>query len=502
MKNKIFSLICCLLALNIIQAQEFQYKGTNPFGLKFVNEDSTKNVLKVIMFDTDTDGDLDAVLVGIDFLDSIVTHYKNIHYFIETQENIGDRWHPQFSSRKPFMDHFPFPDGYFFPVMGDLNHDGMADLFVTCGVDSVLNLEPLYYQRIANTGDNQFDIKGSDFLGFDLIPNGSFMVPDLGDMDLDGDLDILMSGFINDIDETGNRYKKPIFLYAKNTGTITQPKFFGWYQNPYGLANALDTIQFSTIGDIDNDNDNDILSLTTYDTFKVLVYLENNHLTNGKANFDNFSSLFGLPVAGKEENLLFPSLADMDSDGDLDLIIVRQREEIVDSGIEFYENLLCTESLDNTITQSGNLLRANQTGVKYQWYDCNLRADIAGATSQTYQPTKSGRYAVKLEKENRCENISMCFNFVLSATEEQILANQINLFPNPAGEYFVIENNTDYPLLSVVVRNNVGQIIRVATPRPTEKIGTADLVDGIYIVDISIGPWKISKPLVIINSGK
>jgi hypothetical protein len=273
MKNTIFLIIIGLITLNQLRAQEFQYKGNNLFGLEFTTIDSSRSAIKTLFYDLDLDGDFDAIMVGIDKIDSVKNiTFNNIHYFIDMQENIGDRWHPSFKTRKPFMNNFPYPNGYFFPALGDLNHDRMADFIVSAGVDSFLNLEPLYYRRKSNIGDDQFEIKGVDFLGLDYIPSGSFLIPDIGDMDMDGDLDLLMSGFVVEIDDSGDRFNKPLFLYAKNTGTITQPKFEGWYPNPYGLINTIDQNQLSIIGDIDNDNDNDILSLTSVDTFKIFYF--------------------------------------------------------------------------------------------------------------------------------------------------------------------------------------------------------------------------------------
>ncbi|MBK9733580.1 MAG: T9SS type A sorting domain-containing protein [Saprospiraceae bacterium] len=654
MKNKIlFICFISLLGFNNVYSQEFQFKGNNLFGLEITTKDTTNFAIKSMFYDVDADGDQDAILIGISKRDSVkYLSFENIHYFIDVQENIGDRWHPSFKTRKPFMNNFPYPNGYFFPSIGDLNHDGMPDFIVSSGIDSFRNLQTLYYERKSITGNNQFNIIGADSLELNVFLEGSFFMPDLADMDMDGDLDILLSGYQSGIDTSGKELQEPIFFYAKNIGTITKPKFLGWYPNPYGLANAINETQLSTVGDIDNDNDNDILSLTTVDTFKVITFLQNNHTPNGKPNFDNFSTLLGLPVAGKEESLYPPSLVDIDGDGDLDIFLV-QALNSTGVGIGYYENKLCatnfvnvsrsicygdsvkignqvfkssgeyfvtfeksnhcdstvhlsllvypaylqnqqrsicqgeeytiggytfnqtgiyqiklnssngcdsiidlnliihpkftsslTKSLctgevftvgnqtftqngqyevklqtifgcdsivnailtfstpDVGVTQSQNALTANLSGAKYQWFDCISLTDIDGATGQSYTPTKNGKYSVKLTDGNNCKSVSACYDFVLTGIDIQLISNQITIYPNPTDDYFTIKNSSEYPLSSVIIKNNIGQVIKMVKPNLIEKIGTADLQGGMYNIEITVGQWKVTKNLVVVNSGK
>ncbi|MBK9733582.1 MAG: VCBS repeat-containing protein [Saprospiraceae bacterium] len=135
--------------------------------------------------------------------------------------------------------------------------------------------------------------------------------------------------------------------------------------------------------EIDNDNDNDILSLTTYDTFKVLIYLQNNHLPNGKPNFDKFLSPIGLPVAGKKEMLNPPSLVDIDGDGDLDVFIVQELKSSENYGIGFYENTLCASNLVNV---SRNICSGDSVKIGNQVFK------------------SSGEYYVTIEKANHCDS--------------------------------------------------------------------------------------------------
>ncbi len=497
MKHIIALTFAGLLALNYLSGQEFKYKGLNLFGLEYVAGDSTKGAIRTLFYDMDADGDQDAILVGIDSVDKVDNvAFNNIHYFMEIQENTGDRWHPSFKTRKPFMDNFPFPNGYFYPSIGDLNNDKMPDFIVSSGVDSFLNLQTLLYQRKSMSGGNQFKIIGTDSLELNPFISGSFFVPELVDMDMDGDLDLLMSGFLSVLNDVGEEIQKPMFLYAKNIGTINKPKFRGWYPNPYGLAGAIIDLQLSTVGDIDNDNDNDILSLATVDTFKVFTFLQNNHTPDGKPNFNSFSTLLDLPQAGNSESLYPPSLVDIDGDGDMDIFLV-QDLKATGAGIGYYENMACSEVLDNTITRVGNTLQASIPNVKYQWYDCTTATDISGATAQIFAPDKSGKYAVKLDNNKGCENRSICYEFVISATKELDIASQVTIYPNPTDDYFSISNYTGYTISIIKIVSSAGQVLKTMPGNQIEKISTKGLISGNYLVEINCNGKKIIKQLSV-----
>ena len=751
MKNISFLLFFCFITNNDIFGQQFSFKGNNHFGMEYITKDSTQSAIKLLFYDLDADGDQDVIVSGVDIVDnSGDLSFDKITYFIAVQENIGDRWHPKFDPRRPFMNKFPYPNGYFFPAVGDLNHDSKPDFIVSSGVDSFLNLQTLYYERKSLTGDNQFNIIGSDSLQLNNLVAGSFFVPELADMDKDGDLDLLLSGFIAGIDSLGQDKQTPIFMYAKNIGSISQPKYLGWYQNPYGLEASIDQTQISIVGDIDNDNDNDMLSLTTQDTFKVFSFLKNDVLANGKPHFQKaILSPFGLPKAGQAENLFPPSLVDIDSDGDLDLFVV-QKLKNSGEGIGYYENNLCissnvnisqsicwgdsllignqvfktagvytvslenmhhcdstihlnlavrptsqqnttasicqgkayslgnqaftqtgqyqvtlsningcdstvnlnltvfpnvstnvTETLcsgdsftignqtftqtgqyqvklstkngcdsiinlnltipptvitnitksgclgyafvignqtftqtgqyqvklstvngcdsiinlnltihplvttdltkslcagesfaignqtftqsgkyevklqtifgcdsivnailtfiapDNGVTQSQNTFTANITGAQYQWFDCISLMNIDGATGQSYAPTKSGKFSVKLTDSNGCKSVSACYDFVITGLEIQTITNLITIYPNPTDDYFTILNNTSSAITGISILNSEGLMVKTLKSTQSDRISTSGLSPGNYIIEIRLGEQKISKKLIL-----
>ncbi|HUR31488.1 MAG TPA: hypothetical protein VMZ69_08635, partial [Saprospiraceae bacterium] len=189
-KHILFAFVAQLILLPCY-GQYFNFHSVSPFGIQTIKSDSTRPAQKLMFLDFDGDEDLDLFISGLDHLDNDVSSWEDIHYFIEMQENIGDKWNPQFADRV-LVEDFPYPLGYFFPSGGDLNNDGHKDFIVSAIVDYIGNRTATYLQ---NTGGDQFEVIRFDSMGLpDFVPE-SFFVPELTDLDSDGDLDILMSGF-------------------------------------------------------------------------------------------------------------------------------------------------------------------------------------------------------------------------------------------------------------------------------------------------------------------
>ncbi len=381
-------------------APSFAEPVTNPFGLSDVGTDS-----KPAFADLDGDGDLDALVgnaegvlryfentgsatdpafvertgaenpfdgtdVGIDSWPAITdidgdTDYDVVvgdldgewHYF----ENTGTSSTPMFVERtgaeNPFED--AYASGRASPAFGDLDGDGdydalvgnisgsfvyfenkgsaTAPLFVEPG-DRLLN--PFNLQDVGmlstptlgdlngdgnldvlvgSLGGNFFYFQGGDAAApqmnpFNLAPTDSYLAPTLADLDGDGDLDVMAA------DITG------YFSYFENTGTASEPSFAAPLANPFGLQ-AVASEAAPTFGDLDGDGDLDAVMGNEFGTF----YYYENIGTATAPNFDEpVQGPFGLvPVPGFSK----PDLADLDGDGDLDVV-----SGDVYGGLHLFEN--------------------------------------------------------------------------------------------------------------------------------------------------------------------
>jgi hypothetical protein len=109
------------------------------------------------------------------------------------------------------------------------------------------------------------------------------------------------------------------------------------------------------------------------------------------------------------------------------------------------------------IAQSNTTLT---TGIfsTYQWIKGSTI--IPGATSQTYTPTTSGTYKVKVINAGGCEGTSSSFNFTTLSIDEVNSQHSIHLYPNPAKDRFTLDLSAlDGKVQAYVIYDIMGKII-------------------------------------------
>lgn len=184
---------------------------------------------------------------------------------------------------------------------GDVDNDGDLDLLIT-GRTS----EDYYFSKIyKNTIDGFVEAFDGQMTGVVLSSAA------LGDLDIDGDLDVLISGF-------GGIGNGESSIYLNNGNTLNE-----------AYIGSLEKLYNSTInlGDLDNDGDLDILMTgnKSHDTFVSIA-------------FENLKTEFQETFKGQINDVYAGSIdmGDLDSDGDLDVLLTGLGE-VVHSKI--YENL-------------------------------------------------------------------------------------------------------------------------------------------------------------------
>ncbi len=137
--------------------------------------------------------------------------------------------------------------------------------------------------------------------------------------------------------------------------------------------------------------------------------------------------------------------------------------------------------ITTAVTVSGATITADYaSATAYQWIDCdNGNADVAGATSQSFNPSANGNYACVISKGN-CEETTECKEIatVGIALDEKA---SIELFPNPTSNQFQIR--TSLIVKNVVLLDLTGRTIdlKVSTNGMVQVEGVAK---GIYAVQI------------------
>ncbi|GEM_PF-729574 len=150
---------------------------------------------------------------------------------------------------------------------------------------------------------------------FGLLPvNENFFMPTLVDIDADGDLDVVVCT----ISSSGGKFI-PYFL--ENVGSAVEPVFGEYLEDPWGMALSDDDLFNLDFADVDGDGDLDAFgALTGYGTSSV-AFWEN----IGTAESAVFGSVqynpFGMDSGDIPQGLKTLRLADVDGDGDQDLLL-------------------------------------------------------------------------------------------------------------------------------------------------------------------------------------
>ena len=201
----------------------------------------------------------------------------------------------------------------------DIDNDGDLDLFTDSltysGYYSIA--KNFNYQENIGTANNPiFNTPQLNPFNLSPVPNDTSMISvrHFVDFDDDGDFDVLSNVIYQGYYSFISKYR-----YHENIGTPSSPNFSPAVTNPFGLQDSPN-IEFSAIGDIDNDGDFDLInSSLDYSSGQITFF---NFIENIGSNLNPMFTIpqtntFGLiPAAGVKS----PELTDLDNDGDLDII--------------------------------------------------------------------------------------------------------------------------------------------------------------------------------------
>ncbi len=451
-----------LLCAENVQAQNliFDNVQVNPFGLTTI---PIGLVSSPTFADLDGDGDLDMMSGNFDsdtYLGSFFYH-----------ENTGGATAPSFAA--PQTNPFGLASLNYLstPRFVDLDNDGDMDL-----VAGNFYGEFNYYENTGSTLAPAFGAAQTN--PFSLSSTSGFVnVFDFVDLDGDGDLDLLAG------DISG------VWSYFANTGTSAAPTFAAAQAAPFGLtpptSSGSSDIRLSFI-DADGDGDQDILR-GGYDS--LFYYRQNTGTSTAPAFAAEVINPFGLDTL--PSLLLYPVFADLDADGDMDLLA-----GAYDGSFYYYQNNACL--LNPTIAANMDTLRATANATAtYQWLNCATNMPVAGQASATFVPNLSGNFAV-IATNNGCVDTSACFNFIYSAIDKNA-ENQTLIFPNPAQDIITVQTAQAWQNATIRLVNLNGQVISQQQNVNENQISLdlKNLPKAIYIVEIEaangVSRHKISK---------
>lgn len=353
-------------------AQTFAEPVENPFGLL---ADRVINDHKLV--DLDNDGDYDLMAVEPN---------KSILYF----ENVGSPESPEFAEPQADLFGLSLEPGYGYPHLEfvDLDNDGDMDILKS-QYNSVSILENIGTAEVAEFSPPKPNPFGIDFYGYLELSNADF--------DNDGDLDMLGSGHEN-------------FFYLENIGTSELADFAPVVSSPFGLP--PENYQKTLIADWDTDGDLDVifsnLELVDGNTSGEIGFYENIGSAASPEFQDPVLNPFNLSIPQRSWASL--SHADMDNDGDLDIIIFHTLN-FTDPLITYIENLTISPSstvdlptdLDvkvyPTVTSDLVNVESNYPVTNVELYDGSGKLLVTGEHTDTaisLEEYVTGMYFVKL----------------------------------------------------------------------------------------------------------
>ena len=271
---------------NAASAQTFAPIVMNPFGLTAVPSATAWSTPWFV--DIDGDGDKD-VMSG--------DRPGDFYYY----QNTGTASSPAFSA--PAMNPFGITSTgakYSQPSFVDIDNDGDLDMF-----SGHVSGDIWYFENSGTATAPAFLAGYTNPFGLTTIPDpygysaGSFV-----DLDNDGDMDFASGSYAGDI------------YYYINTGTASAPAFSTPGMNSLGLTATGGNYSTATFADLDKDGDKDMFSANG-DSFD---YYQNTGTASAPAFTAKVTNPFLLTAITGSLNGACASFADLDNDGDMDMI--------------------------------------------------------------------------------------------------------------------------------------------------------------------------------------
>jgi hypothetical protein len=234
----------------------------------------------------------------------------NINYF----SNTGTEHNPYFTFMTESFEGIS-ANSQSRPCFGDLDDDG--DLDMLAGRTSYIWGSVHYYQNRGTSTEPDYILVNNEFLGIEC----EWPSPKLIDIDNDGDLDLFVGNQDNQAE------------YWENTGTPSEMNFSFGTDNYFNTAWINNDPFIFSFGDLDNDGDYDMVrGHADDDITPINAYLD---------FYRNIGDAYNPNFILEEEHFLDislvkyaePFLADIDTDGDLDLFVGD-----TNGGVSFWRN--------------------------------------------------------------------------------------------------------------------------------------------------------------------
>lgn len=330
------------------------------------------------------------------------------------------------------------------PVFVDIDLDGDHDMFT-----GLVSGDYGYYENI---GASNWPSFGSFSLGaFNIGSIGGNATPFFVDLDDDSDFDIMSGG------DGGLRYNR-------NEGNASLAAYFGEIQNPFSILSPTG-ISKPYLVDIDDDDDFDLfVGSTDGNTY----FYENTGTVGNPAFALSITNPFGIANVGERAA---PAFADIDNDGDLDLLIGNKQ-----GNLHYFENM---GTPSNATFSFIGLNPFNIQGVGDDAKPCFVDMDDDGD-----QDLMVGN---ALGDYHYFENVTSLSDF------NPVVHANVTIYPNPFKEYTTIHvNGLVKGQYNMIITDVSGRIIFRKNSIETDKIVIySDIGKGFFFAYLEIPAERI-----------
>ena len=290
------------------------------------------------IFYQDVDGDSIKDLIFSPMDEEPSDTFQSLHHvWLYKNMGLNDSLLPQFVQDDFLINEMIHTGGSTSPAFFDYDGDGDEDIFVVTRGNYPQTFYKhdyiLLYQNIGKKDSNVFKLKDTNYMNLFSSGYENLSIA-FGDIDMDGKTDMLL----------GNKAGK--FIYYHNNAMTGQPANFSFVTNNYQGITIPNGFSTAAIADINKDSLNDIIAGGYYGR---LFYYKNIGTKLNPAftlENDSFCHIF-IP---KGEHYMAPAIADLDTNGKLDLVIginITSKQTGISSGkLQFYYNI--TDNPDST----------------------------------------------------------------------------------------------------------------------------------------------------------
>lgn len=395
----------------------------------------------------------------------------------------------------------------------DLDNDGLKDMFVspfaTVGED-FNNMH--FYKNTSNNCTNIFDFTKSRLFSDETIDLGTATNVTFFDVDKDGLTDIIAGNDFYFNPNPNIAYSR--LAYFKNMGTATQPLFNLVTDDWLGLSAITQYGLIPAFGDLDGDNDEDLLLGNADGT---LIYYQNTAGPGLPCNFVFASPQYqGIDIGNNSA----PQIIDVNRDGKKDLLIGER------SGVlNYFENTgSVTVPIYNLVTSifggvnvllpgsvagysipllfdNGNgyeLLVGSDKGSIYHYnnIDGNLTGNFTlldSAFQGIFEPKRVTISRADIDGDAKYDLLTGCnaggmrlyTQYTASGSPETKASSEFILFPNPAGDFCRIQFKGGVLNQSgvLMVSDMGGKLIqKLEVSSGAVQLNTSNLTSGMYVV--------------------